>query len=76
MDDLLKNPAMERRGNAVYDALSASFGHAVDDKGKLKMPAGSLPVMNALVQPTSRDNLTIKACFFGQCRSGTLSRLN
>ena len=24
----------------------------------------------------SRDNLTIKACFFGQCRSGTLSRLN
>ena len=45
-------------------------------KGKLKMPAGSLPVMNALVQPASRDNLTIKACFFGQCRSGPLSRLN
>lgn len=45
-------------------------------KGKLKMPAGRLPVMNALVEPASQDNLTIRACFFGQCRSGTLSRLN
>jgi uncharacterized protein (DUF2147 family) len=44
-------------------------------KGKLKMPVGPLPALNTTVQPKGRDHLSFKACFLGQCRSGTMSRL-
>ena len=45
-------------------------------KGKLKMPVGPLPALNATVEPMNDGRITFKACFFGQCRSGTMSRLN
>ena len=44
-------------------------------KGKLKMPSGRLPALNTVVEPMTEDSLSFKACFLGQCRSGTLSRL-
>ena len=44
-------------------------------KGKLKMPSGRLPALNTVVEPMTKDSLSFKACFLGQCRSGTLSRL-
>ena len=44
-------------------------------KGKLKMPSGRLPALNTVVEPRTEDSLSFKACFLGQCRSGTLSRL-
>lgn len=45
-------------------------------KGKLKMPSGSLPALNATVEPRGENSITFKACFLGQCRSGTMTRLN
>jgi hypothetical protein len=44
-------------------------------KGKLKMPKGRMPALNTTVEPKDDDSLSFKACFLGQCRSGTLSRL-
>lgn len=44
-------------------------------KGKLKMPVGRLPALKATIRPKGRDRLTFKACFLGQCRSGTMTRL-
>jgi hypothetical protein len=44
-------------------------------KGKLKMPKGRLPALNTIIEPQDQDSLSFKACFLGQCRSGTLSRL-
>ena len=45
-------------------------------KGKLKMPVGRLPALNTVVEPRSQDSLHFQACFLGQCRSGTMSRLH
>ena len=45
-------------------------------KGKLKMPVGRLPARKAVVEPRSQNSLRFEACFFGQCRSGTMSRLD
>ena len=45
-------------------------------KGKLKMPAGRLPALNTTVEAVDTDQLSFRACFLGQCRTGTLSRLD
>ena len=44
-------------------------------KGKLKLPEGGLPQLNATVEPMSADRISFKACFLGQCRKGTMSKL-
>ena len=44
-------------------------------KGKLKMPVGRLPALNAVVEKRGQNSIHFQACFFGQCRSGTMSRL-
>ena len=38
MDELMKNPANQRRNAAVYDKLKATYGHALGDDGRLKLP--------------------------------------
>lgn len=44
--------------------------------GNLKMPTGRLPALRTTVEPMNDNSLSFKACFLGQCRSGTLSRLD
>ena len=34
----MKNPANQRRNAAVYDKLKATYGHALGDDGRLKLP--------------------------------------
>ena len=38
MDELLRDPAVNRRGGAIEDALKARFEHALDDGQIPKMP--------------------------------------
>ena len=38
LDELLKDPALNRRSNKVYEKLKHEYGHSLDDEQKMKLP--------------------------------------